>query len=445
MLSPAGRIVIREQWLVSWQSHGSFFRDVCPSVLTRFCLYSVLKNLRFADPFLILFLLDTGTSYTGIGLLLGFERLLSGLLEVPTGILADRWGRRSSLAACFVFYAFSFLTFAHTAGLSGAQQAAWLYAATTLFALGEALRTGSHKAIILDWLDARGEAEQATRVLGIARAFSKASSGLAALAGGLVLYYSGGYRALFQLSAVAAVAGFLLMLSYPKVLEGEQRREISREPDLPRPSYRRRLALLAAAPGILPLFFQSVVFESQTRMLLKYYLQPFLKDGLEARGILLVGAGALWVGTNEAVRNGLGGIGAWLSPRAERRSGGSIPALRDSYRLCFVLSLLVGLCYYQGWMLGGLGVLALLTMLQNVRRPLFVSAFNRVMDRSQRATTLSIESQSRSLLTAVLLPLMGVLADHLGLGAVFVAISALLGVGLLIRLGGKPSALRASR
>ncbi|TDI12215.1 MAG: MFS transporter [Acidobacteria bacterium] len=410
-------------------------------MLTRFCLYSVLKNLRFADPFLVLFLLDINFSYTGIGLLLGFERLLSGLLEVPTGILADRWGRRSSLAACFLFYTVSFLVFAHTAGLSGAQQTVWLYAAATLFSLGEALRTGSHKAIILDWLDARGESGRTTRVIGIARTFSKASSGMAALVGGLVLYFTGGYRALFQLSAVAAVAGFVLMLTYPRELEGEQWREPTRATGSPRPSLLRRLAVLAAAPGILPLFFHSVVFESQTHLLLKYYLQPFLREGLEARGILIMGAGALWVGANEAVRDGLGGLGAWLSPTIERSSGGGIPALRRSYRLCLVLSLSLGLCYYQGWLLGGLAVLALLTMLQNARRPLFISAFNRVMDRPQRATTLSIESQSRSLATAALLPLMGVLADHLSLGAVFLAVSAILAAGLLIPLKRGPATL----
>jgi MFS family permease len=399
-------------------------------MLTRFCLYSVFKNLRLADPFLVLFLLDLGTSYSGIGLLLGYERLIAGVLEVPTGILADRWGRRSSLAACFLFYAGAFLAFAHTADLSGGTQATWLYAAATLFALGEATRTGSHKAIILDWLDARGESERATRVIGIARAFSKASSGLAALAGGLVLFFTGGYRTLFQLSAAAAICGFVLLLTYPRGLEGEQRREATGS----RLSLRRRFALLAAAPGILPLFFQSVLFESQTRMLLKYYLQPFLKEGLEARGIVILGAGALWVGVNEAVRDGLGGVGAWLSPAFERHAGGTTAALRRAYGLCLLLSLCMGLCYYRQWMLAGLGVLVLVTMLQNARRPFFVSAFNQVMDRPQRATTLSIESQSRSLLAAALLPVTGIAADGMGLGAVFLVISAVLAAGLFLRI-----------
>ena len=52
-------------------------------MLLRFCLYSVLKNLRFADPFLVLFLLDLEYSFAQIGLLLGLERLLTGLLGLP--------------------------------------------------------------------------------------------------------------------------------------------------------------------------------------------------------------------------------------------------------------------------------------------------------------------------------------------------------------------------
>jgi MFS family permease len=399
-------------------------------MLTRFCLYSVLKNLRFADPFLFLFLLDLDFSYSAIGLLLGYERLLTSLLEVPTGVLADRWGRRSSLAACFLFYAGSFLAFAHSMDLVGAMQVSWLYGAATLFGLGEAARTGSHKAIILDWLDARGESGRTTHVIAFTRAFSKGSAAASALAGGLVLYYTGGYRMLFLLSGVAALAGFLLMLTYPRSLEGEQCRE---KPHARLPLL-RRFALLAAAPGILPLFFQSVLFESQTRLLLKYYLQPFLKEGLEARGLVILGAGAIWVGINEAVRDGLGGVGAWLSPAFERRAGGGAPALQRAYRLGLLLCIAVGACYYLGWMIAGLAVLVLLTMLQNARRPFFVSTFNKLMDPPQRATTLSIESQSRSLLAAILLPVTGAAADTLGLGAAFAIIAATLTLGLILNI-----------
>lgn len=402
-------------------------------MLVRFCLYSVFKNLRFADPFLILFLLDLGYSYGQIGLLLGFERLVLAAFEIPSGVVADFWGRRKSVAACFLFYTASFALFPFAAAQAAGVRLAWLYAAAALFALGEAMRTGGHKAIMLDWLDSRGESDRATRVIAVTRTFSKASAAVSAAAGGFVLWRARDYGVLFHLSAVSALAGFVLMLTYPAELEGEHvRAGVGRKGGEPL-RILPRFAGLAAAAGILPLFFQSIVFESQAKMLLDYYLQPFLKEGLEARGILILGTGALWVGINQLANEGMGSLGAWFAPDFERWSGGARIALGRAYRTCVALSLLVGLCQVRGWMITGLLALVGVTLLQNLRRPVFVGAFNRLMDKPHRATSLSIESQARSLLAAAMLPVTGFVADRWGLSAVFPMISAVLLVGLLAR------------
>lgn len=402
-------------------------------MIARFCLYSVFKNLRFADPFLILFLLDLGYSYGQIGLLLGFGRLVLAVLEIPSGVIADFWGRRKSVAACFLFYAAAFALFPFAAAQAEGVRLAWLYAAATLFALGEAMRTGGHKAIMLDWLDSRDESERATRVIAVTRSFSKASAAVSAMAGGLVLWRAREYGVLFHLSAVSALGGFVLMLTYPAALEGEHARAgVGRKGGEPL-RILPRFAGLAAAAGILPLFFQSIVFESQAKMLLAYYLQPFLKEGLEARGVLILGTGALWVGINQLVNEGVGSAGAWFAPSFERWSGGTASALRRAYRACVGLSIAIGVCQLRGWMIAGLLALVGVTLLQNLRRPVFVGAFNRVMDKPHRATSLSIESQARSLFAAAMLPVTGLVADRWGLGAVFPMISAVLLLGLLAR------------
>ena len=54
-------------------------------MIIRFCLYSILKNLRFADPFLVLFLLHVELSLTQIGIAPGAQHLPTGTLEVPLG------------------------------------------------------------------------------------------------------------------------------------------------------------------------------------------------------------------------------------------------------------------------------------------------------------------------------------------------------------------------
>jgi len=406
-------------------------------MLVRFCLYSVFKNLRFADPFLFLFLLDLGYSYAAIGMLLGFERLVLALFEIPSGVAADYWGRRRSVAACFLFYAAAFAAFPFAAAQPEPARLSWLYVAAALFGLGEAFRTGGHKAIMLDWLDTRGESERATHVIAVTRSFSKGSAAISAVAGGVLIWLTERYDWAFLLSAAASGAGFVLMLSYPRDLEGEHARaRAGRRGGEPRRQW-PRFGQLAAAAGILPLFLQSVVFESQSRMLLKYYLQPFLREGLEARGLAILGAGALWVGMNELLREGVGGVAARLAPRYERRSGGPDPALRRAYAAMVALSVAMGLCQLRGWLLTGLLVLVLVTVLQNLRRPVFVGAFNRLMDKPHRATTLSIESQARSVVAAVLLPVTGFAADRWGLDAVFPMITAVLLVGLLARSQGK--------
>ncbi|MDX2432086.1 MAG: MFS transporter, partial [Bacteroides sp.] len=64
----------------------------------KFCMYGFLKNLRFFDAFFILFLVETGVSFTQIGLLYAVREVVTNLFELPSGILADTFGRKKALA-----------------------------------------------------------------------------------------------------------------------------------------------------------------------------------------------------------------------------------------------------------------------------------------------------------------------------------------------------------
>jgi MFS family permease len=413
--------------------------EYCPTsrktdqMIVRFSLYSIFKNLRFADPFLLLYLLHLGSSFTSIGLLLGFGAITTAVLEVPAGLFADQWGRIKSVAACFLAYAFSFslLPFATTA--DDGERLVCLYAAIASFSLGEALRTGGHKAIMLDWLDSEGRADEATGIIGTTRAWSKGTTGASALGGGLILFLTGDYAWLFYLSAVAAIGGFVLMLTYPSSLEGEKTRERQNAKSTVESSrLLERFRNSASEPGFGRLFVESVTFESQSKLMLKYYLQPWLKLTLEAGGLTIIGLGALSVGAYEFVRNSVGATGALASPWLERIAGGQGAALTLVHRGALLISLALVLCLWVDWLVIGLILMLGLTVLQNGRRPIFVSAFNEVMDKSARATTLSIENQARSVVTAVLLPITGWLADQFGLIAVCMALTGLLLSGLVV-------------
>ena len=402
-------------------------------MIVRFCLYSILKNLRFFDKFFIIYLLappavgGLGLSFFHIGLLTGYERLITGVLEVPTGFAADRWGRRRSLAACFGCYVVAFPLFAYSALVDETLRVVVLVVALTAFGVGEALRTGTHKAIMLDWVDQTLPAGNATRVIGVTRFWSKTSAGVSALAGGLLVWQTGAFSSLFWAATVPAVFGLFLIRSYPVWLEGEYSRSASTVVPAP-PGLRRRLSSLWAVPGVGMLFWQSVLFESQFK-LSQHYLQPFLQLGVEARDLVVVGGtGAALIGVYYLVQEGAGGVASWTSVPLERSVGGHTRALGGIYIAAAVIIALIAVSLSRtGLFIGVLGFLAL-TVLQNLRRPIFISRFNQYMDKSQRAATLSIESQARSFLFALLAPPTGWLADKFGLGAAFAGIAVVLTV-----------------
>ena len=118
-------------------------------MLFRFCLYGFLKNQQYYDLFMMLAFLEKGLSFLTIGVLFGFREVCINLMEIPTGAIADVLGRRRAMIASFVAYIAAFAIF-------GLSERAWpLFPAMLAFAVGEAFRTGTHKAIIFDWLKAR--------------------------------------------------------------------------------------------------------------------------------------------------------------------------------------------------------------------------------------------------------------------------------------------------
>ncbi|QDU13986.1 Major Facilitator Superfamily protein [Gimesia maris] len=414
-------------------------------MVLRFYLYSFFKNLRFADPFLILYFLALEMSYSEIGLLLGLQHLVTVLLEFPSGVFADYWGRRRATAICFAFYSLSFTGFGMTGQVTELPLIFWLGGCLALFALGEALRTGSHKAIMLDYLDSMDQSHLATQLLGRTRSVSKFTSALAAVSGGVLLAWSRDYGLLFYLSAGAAVCGFLLLLTYPRALEGDAYRARRTNSVNPEDSMRQPFRVMWRRPNFRKLFIQSMVFESQLKMILKYFTQPFLKNGLAMFGIPIIApvgvsgfasAGAIFVGLNEFLRDSLGALGARFSSVFELQADSRSHALNRIYfGGFFAVLFLAGCAVNLKWgLLPGLVLLMVLTLLQNLRRPIFVSALNTEMMKTERASVLSLESVSRAVTVAVLLPLFGWAADQFGLLAVWILATLILLSGFLFKI-----------
>ena len=407
-------------------------------MLVRFSLYGFLKNQRFFEPFLVLFLLDQGLSFTRIGLLVAVRELSANLLEIPSGAAADLYGRRRAMIGSFAAYIASFLVFA-------AGSRFWHFAAAmVLFAAGDAFRTGTHKAMIFTWLRAEGRLAEKTRVYGFTRSWSKIGSAASiVIATGLMIGF-GDYRWIFLLSVVPYALGIVNFLGYPAWLDGDRHGEVSLR------AVGRHLGeafgQVAHTPHLRRLVAESMTFEG-TFKAVKDYLQPVIRNAALMLP-LLAGRGdgvrePLLIGVVYLLLYVLAAWGSRQSHRVAGWRGGEEAGVRSVWWVTLAAYGVLTLVLLKGWT--GLAILLfiLLNLLQNLFRPMHISRFDEHSSEHQGATILSVESQAKSLAAMVVAPLLGWLVDRAavaGIGSEFwpvAAAGAALAAVMIITGGGR--------
>ena len=395
----------------------------------KFRLYGFLKNLRFFDPFIILFFREMGLSFFEIGALFSIREIATNLLEIPTGVVADAFGRRKAMLASFTSYILSFLIFYAAPGF-------WTYAlAMVLFAFGETFRSGTHKAMILEYLRIKGIGHLKVHYYGHTRAGSQLGSALAALIAAGLVFYSGSYRLVFLASVVPYILGLGLFLTYPKELDGEVvrlgggwTRQLGGRIALTA----KEFASMFRNPRTLKGLLQSATFDGIYKAT-KDYLQPILESQALALPLFLsLAAGqrtALLVGTVYFVLHLGTSFASQNAGRIEARLRSLPTAVNSTFVLGMALLLLAGAGAW--WRVYGLAIAAFLGLyiLQNVRRPMMVGYLSDVIPQRVMASGLSVESQLKTVLLAVLAPAVGRIADGLGVGP---ALTLIAGGALLV-------------
>lgn len=378
-------------------------------MLARFSLYGFLKNQRYFESFLVLAFLDRGLDFLAIGLLVGWRDLLVSLLEIPSGAVADVFGRRRTLALSMVAYAVSFSV------LGLGRDVPVLGVGMALYAVGDSLRTGTHKAMIFSWLRAQGRTDERTRVYGRTRSWSKLGSAVGVVVGAAVVLGSGSYDLLFGLALVPYVAGVVNLLGYPASLEGERVEGAS-----PRAVARRLWASLRTAvghPRVRELVAESMGMEGVIRAT-KDYLQPVLAAAAVAwlPAALLGGVdapqrSALLVGPVYMGLFLLSGVASRYAHVPGERLGSDETAARALWvtALALFAALLLGLAL-ERWGLA-VGAFVALQVLQNLWRPALVGRLDAYVPPEQGATVLSVESQAKSAASVVLAPALGWAVD----------------------------------
>lgn len=377
----------------------------------KFSAYGFLKNLRFFEPFMVLFLLEQGVSFLQIGTLYAVREIAVNILEIPTGVVADALGRRRTMIASFAAYLLSFIAF-----WFGSQF--WHFMiAMALFSFGEAFRTGTHKAMIFTYLRLNDLERHANDYYGHTRAWSQTGSAISAMLAALIVFGSGNYRTVFLFSMIPYVADLLLMISYPRELDGEagtlELRDLAR-------SFRRLgtgLREAAHRPGAARSVASAALFSGLFKGT-KDYLQPIIA----ALALSLPVATGLADSRREAVVVGvvytliylLTSISSRNSSRVARLLRAPAVALNWQLVIGLVIAVAIGLLRWKEFTLAPVAFFMALYVIQNFRKPVGVACVSQRVPDSALATVLSVESQLESLFAAGVALLVGALAQLAG-------------------------------
>ena len=375
-------------------------------MLGRFALYGFLKNQRYFEPFFLLYLISLQLSFAEIGLLVAARELMLNCFEIPSGAAADLYGRRKCMGISFLAYIAAFIVF----GVADAFYMCLI--AMVPLALGDAFRTGTHKAIIFSWLRDQGREDERQQVYGYTRSWSKIGSAISLPIAVILILMFQDYRVLFWVSIVPYVFGFINVIMYPASVEAERPHDVSLFGVL-KQSVRVLKHCIVFKP-LRQLLNEAMAFEGVFKAS-KDYLQPIL--------LALAVSLPAFLGTDEAQRTAIL-IGCFytvlhvLSAVASRQShkittwcGGERSAARALWWVNLLLYSIIGVCLYLGLHLCAALVFVGVYTIQNFWRPLLISRFDQVSKQDDGATVLSVESQARSFTCMLLAPLLGWAVD----------------------------------
>ena len=354
----------------------------------RFLMFNGLLNFILWVPIWVVFLQGRGVSLSQIGLLEAGAWILAALVEVPTGAIADRWGRKVTIALGAALYsAAMFLVLADVL--------------SPLFLVGYALWNssmafvgGADSAFLYDSLRADGRAAAAAQQTGRYLAVQQASQGVAAVLGAWLATID--ITLCFTLAGICGLAATAMALSLkePPRLEADDARlgywrnlRVAAGIAARRPVV-RWLLLLGAVLPLIPLTIYYVL------------LQPYAVG---------VGLPIAWLGVVVLGVQVTTVLASWLAHRIEGRF--AMPTVAGAGIALVALAAAILGSFPSVPVLAFVLVVAIVPA---TLQPLLSARLNHLIPSTQRATVLSFNGLVTELGLAITFPGMLGLADRLG-------------------------------
>jgi MFS family permease len=383
---------------------------------------------------MMLFFLDIGLSFIQVGTLYAFRELMINLMEIPSGLVADTFGRRRVMVFSFASYVLAFVIFYFS-------QHYWLlFFAMTAYAGGDAFRTGTHKAMIFDYLNAKSWQHMRTHYYGRTRSWSKRGSALSALIAAGLVFWQGSYAPVFLFSIIPYTLDLLLVLSYPEYLDGPRHTSNRTARDEFAHVFQSLVVTLRDSSARRAIANQSL-FSGYFKAC-KDYLQPILRTFALGLPVMLTISGeertAIVIGVVFSLIYMVAAIASRRSGSlVDRFNGDAALPLNGILAVGSLVGIGSGLAYARELVAPAVVLFVVIYGLESLRKPIGISYVTERMDAGSLASTLSVESQAETLFAATFALLLGLIASVTNIGVGLSALSgAVLLLGFILRLPG---------
>jgi MFS family permease len=371
----------------------------------KFYLTEFLKTQRYFIPIMILFLQFHRLSYTEIFLLYAIQSFVVFLLEIPSGVFADLFGKKPALIISRASLIPGYALFAVADNF-------WIFLLAMIFmALNKTFKSGTHKAYIFEYMEQNSSKTTPSEVFGKTKFWARLGEALAAAAGGFIAARLG-FPVVFVFALFPAFLNLINALTYEKIEEKHRVTQFNLSMHFKHIG--ESLVEIKGSKIVKRLIINSAIFVSCMEASEKFF-QPYMVEaripiewfGIVYMVILIITAfGSRYAYLFEAKykRTAIANVSGWI---------GVIP---------FVI---LGLEFIS---ISGIVLFFLILFLKSARRPAMITELNTHISSAKRATILSTDSLFRALFLLVLLPVIGHLSDS------FSIYTAMLIIGMLLLL-----------
>ncbi|TYB32055.1 MAG: MFS transporter [Candidatus Mcinerneyibacterium aminivorans] len=388
----------------------------------KFSFYGFFKNLRFFEPYLYIYLLNLNFSLFHIGLLFAIRETTIYILEVPSGVFADNYGRKTSLLICFISYIISFILFFFVASFFLASIAMFF------FGIGEAFRSGTHKSIIYSYLERKGWFDHKTFVYGRTRSFSLIGTSISAFLSIFLVLNIPSMKWIFIITIFPYILDFILIVSYPSYLNEKSGAKFSFDKFIQLTF--SQLKNLFQSIKTTKILLSSSIFDSIFKSS-KDYIQPVLKNIIGAAGVYILTSYSaeenmkIILGLTYGIFYIFNSIASRNAYRVQKRIS-SYNYIYYSFYLMGIIFVLLSLLINLKITILVIALFFIFSFIRNIRKPMIVDVFGNMVKTTQRATIHSVDSQLRSILKIFIAPALGFLSDTFSIPFAFLSFGIIL-------------------